>query len=80
MQKRLVLVVLILLLVHGVSYSQGCSQCKLVAEQGSALGEDSFGSNINYGIYILMTLPYLIFLIAFRKRIYRFFRSKFARS
>ncbi|MEJ6582832.1 MAG: hypothetical protein QNL61_05870 [Crocinitomicaceae bacterium] len=56
-------------------FSQGCSQCKLLAEQGSELDEASFGSNINYGILYLMTIPYILLLILFRKRIIRLFRA-----
>lgn len=70
------------LLIGGLelAYGQGCSQCKLVAEQGSELDEASFGTNINYGILYLMVLPYIILFVIFRKRIFRFFRSYFARS
>ena len=56
-------------------FTQGCSQCKLVAEQGSELDENSFGSNINSGILYLMILPYLLILFLFRKRIVSFFKT-----
>ncbi len=55
--------------------AQGCSQCKLLAEQGSELNEASFGSNINYGILYLMIIPYLLLIFLFRKRISLFFKS-----
>ncbi len=58
-----------LLLVVSYSYGQGCSQCKLLAEQGSELDEASFGENINYGILYLMAAPYVLLLIFFRKKI-----------
>tara|TARA_R110001599_G_scaffold46289_1_gene135890 strand:- start:361 stop:603 length:243 start_codon:yes stop_codon:yes gene_type:complete len=58
-----------------IVFSQGCSQCKLLAEQGSELDEASFGSNINYGILYLMTIPYILLFILFRKRILRLFRA-----
>jgi len=58
---------------------QGCSQCKLLAEQGSDLGEASFGSNINYGILYLMAMPYIIGVAVityiFRKKLSIFFRG-----
>lgn len=60
-----------------VVFSQGCSQCKLLAEQGSELDDESFGSNINYGILYLMTIPYILLLILFRKRIGNLFRALF---
>jgi hypothetical protein len=56
-------------------YAQGCSQCKLVAEQGSEMDENSFGSGINSGIMYLMLIPYLLILFLFRKRILTFFKS-----
>lgn len=56
-------------------YGQGCSQCKMLTEQGSELDEASFGSNINIGILYLMIIPYLIIMFLFRKRIFTFVRS-----
>lgn len=73
---RILLVVAILLIVD-YSFSQGCSQCKLLAEQGSEVDEDSFGTNINSGILYLMALPYIalvIVLIAFRKKVVLLFK------
>ena len=43
-------VLIAVVLITDVALGQGCSQCKLLAEQGSELDEASFGSNINYGI------------------------------
>lgn len=71
----IVALVLGLIVLESVGYSQGCSQCKLLAEQGSGLDENSFGSNINYGILFLMAIPYVIFLLFFRKRVVRLFKS-----
>jgi len=73
---RIFLIVAILLVVD-YSFSQGCSQCKLLAEQGSEVDEDSFGTNINSGILYLMALPYIalvIVLITFRKKLILFFK------
>lgn len=61
-------------------FSQGCSQCKLLAEQGSELDEASFGSNINSGIIYLMIIPYLIIMFIFRKQIVSFLRGVFAKK
>ncbi len=74
--KRALFLLIALLLVVDFSYSQGCSQCKLLAEQGSELDENSFGTNINSGILYLMAFPYLILLFLFRHRIIRFFKGK----
>lgn len=71
------ILLLIAIFVVDIVFSQGCSQCKLLAEQGSELDEASFGSNINYGILYLMTIPYILLLILFRKRIGNLFRALF---
>jgi hypothetical protein len=68
--KIKVLLFLVLLVTSTQSiWAQGCSQCKLLAEQGSGLEEASFGSNINSGILFLMTIPYLILMFLFREQI-----------
>jgi hypothetical protein len=59
------------------SFSQGCSQCKMLAEQGAEVDEGSFGSTINSGILYLMTIPYLILMFLFRERIFRFVKGVF---
>jgi len=72
-----ILLILVVLLIVDYSFSQGCSQCKLLAEQGSEVDEDSFGTNINSGILYLMALPYIalvIVLIAFRKKVMLLFK------
>jgi hypothetical protein len=74
--KRALFLLIALLLVVDFSYGQGCSQCKLLAEQGAELDENSFGTNINSGILYLMAFPYLILLFLFRHRIIRFFKGK----
>lgn len=74
MKKWMVLLV-ILVAVVGLSYGQGCSQCKLLSEQGSELDENSFGSNINSGILYLMAIPYLLIFFLLRKRIFGFFKN-----
>tara|TARA_R100001591_G_scaffold112781_2_gene125453 strand:- start:1027 stop:1275 length:249 start_codon:yes stop_codon:yes gene_type:complete len=61
-------------------YPQGCSQCKLLVEQGSELSERSFGTNINIGILFLMIIPYLIIIVIFREQIKNFLLLKFGRS
>jgi hypothetical protein len=80
--KKIVLLLVVLLVVDQV-FAQGCSQCKLLAEQGQngdELGEDSFGTNLNYGILYLMAIPYILLLFFFRKRIARLFRALTAKK
>lgn len=80
MQKRAVLILLFVLIVVDLSYGQGCSQCKLVAEQGSELEESAFASNINYGILFLMAIPYVIIFAVFHKPIFKFLRQTFSKG
>lgn len=67
---------LVLVFVAVYADAQGCSQCKLLAEQSTEVGEASFGTNINKGILFLMAIPYILLFILFRKRIIQFFRSR----
>jgi hypothetical protein len=60
--------------------AQGCSQCKLLAEQNAGLDEDSFGSNINGGILYLMIIPYLLLMFLFRKQIIGFVKGYFSKK
>lgn len=80
MQKRILIIALFSLVTAQNIFAQGCSQCKLVAEQASELDEASFGSNINTGILYLMLIPYLLIMFLFRKRIMHFFRGLFSRK
>ena len=68
------------LLLSADALAQGCSQCKLLAEQGSEMDESAFGSNINTGILYLMVIPYLLLMFLFRKPIVAFFKGLFAKK
>jgi len=72
----LIIAILFFFLFLESAYGQGCSQCKLIAEQSSEAGEASFATNINKGILLLMAMPYLILLIALRKKIIGLFQKK----
>jgi hypothetical protein len=76
--KRLIIFVLFIIalfLTENV-IAQGCSQCKMLAEQGSEVDENSFGSSINTGILYLMIIPYLILMFLFREKIIGFLKSR----
>lgn len=76
MKKWFLIVLVLAALFYGnEAFAQGCSQCKLMAEQGSELDESSFGSSINTGILYLMIIPYILIFFLFRKRIISFFRT-----
>lgn len=69
------ILILLFLVSSADAIAQGCSQCRLLAEQSSGLDESSFASNMNFGILYLMLFPYLILMFLFRKPIIRFIRS-----
>lgn len=77
MNKRLILLVIVMIAIVALdyTYAQGCSQCKLISEQSAEAGEASFATNINKGILLLMSMPYIILVIIFRKRIIGLFRK-----
>lgn len=66
---------LLLLLMAPDGFAQGCSQCKLLAEQSADIEEASFGSNINKGILFLMAIPYILLFLLFRKKIAGIFKK-----
>ena len=73
--RQLILTFAVLFGCAAHSLAQGCSQCRMMTEQGSGLDEGSFGNNINSGILYLMIIPYLLILFLFRHRIISFFRG-----
>lgn len=77
MKRSLILLILISIVQTQNILAQGCSQCKMLAEQGSGLDENSFASNINGGILYLMLIPYLILLFLFRKPVFNFLKGFF---
>lgn len=77
----MVLSVFVLAMVFAQNiYAQGCSQCKMVATQGSEMDEASFGTNINTGIIYLMLIPYLLMIFLFRKKIVKVIKALFSHS
>ncbi len=66
---RSVLLISVLFLAQS-TYAQ-CAMCKAVAED--AMEESA--ANINIGILYIMMIPYIILLIAFRKKIINGFRQ-----
>lgn len=74
--KKVGLLILILGVFVFETQAQGCSQCKMLAEQSSEAGEASFGSNINKGILFLMAIPYILLFLLFRKKLVLLFKKK----
>lgn len=80
MKVKLTGLFLFLITLSQQSFAQGCSQCKLLAEQNASLDENSFGSNINGGILYLMIIPYLLLMFLFRKQIIGFLKTFFSKK
>lgn len=80
MKLKLSLFLILIVTMVQSAWTQGCSQCKLLAEQGSGLEEASFGSNINSGILFLMIIPYLILMFLFREQVKNVFSKLFSKS
>jgi hypothetical protein len=79
MKLKLSLFLILIVTMVQRAWTQGCSQCKLLAEQGSGLEEASFGSNINSGILFLMIIPYLILMFLFREQVKNVFSKLFSK-
>ncbi len=79
--KKIILLFLATILTFSQQiFAQGCSQCKLLAEQGAEMDESSFGTNINSGILYLMIIPYILILFLFRKKILAVLRMVFLKK
>ena len=76
--KRSIFLLIFFLLFGTQEIIAQCSQCKLLAEQGGGLDENSFANNINGGILYLMLVPYLILLFLFRKPVFNFLKGLFS--
>jgi hypothetical protein len=77
MKHKLILLFVLVFFQVSTILAQGCSQCKLLAKQGSEVDEASFGTNINSGILYLMIIPYLLLVFLFRKQIFGFIKGFF---
>jgi hypothetical protein len=80
MKVKLLVLIIALISFSQEIFAQGCSQCKMLAEQNAGLDEDSFGSNINGGILYLMIIPYLLLMFLFRKQIIGFLKGFFSKK
>jgi len=78
MKHKLFLLFFLACFQFSTALAQGCSQCKLLAKQGSEVDEASFGTNINVGILYLMVIPYFLLMFLFRKQIIGFVKGVFS--
>lgn len=69
MKKFLLILILMTIATYGMS--QGCSQCRMMADQSTEVSANDFGRNINTGILFLIAIPYCILMFLFRKQLLR---------
>ena len=69
----------VVLLLPAETWAQGCAMCKAVAETqpgGNVYGgSQSIGGGLNKGILFMMTVPYVLLFLFFRKRIFGFIKE-----
>jgi len=73
MKKWSLFLLVVAVVLSDTAFGQ-CAMCKATAEAGQE-NDIEFGRNINVGIMILMTIPYIILFLLFRKQIVRVFRA-----
>ena len=74
MKKKHIIATLVLVLLAVGAYSQ-CAMCKAAAESDLKNNPNSFAKGLNTGIIFLMTIPYIIVGVIFRKDVVQFFRN-----
>lgn len=81
LRRSLVLVAALvaLLALAPETWAQGCSMCKAVAgsqADGATFGgSQAVGGGLNTGILFMMSVPYLLLFLFFRKRIFGFVKE-----
>ena len=73
-KRKVIFTVLMLALTAYAAYSQ-CAMCKAAAESDAANNPNSVAKGLNKGIMLLLSLPYVVVGIIFRKDIGQFFRN-----
>jgi hypothetical protein len=75
-KKFLPFIIVLVLVIWAVDVdAQGCSMCKARAENAAEEMDESMGQQLNYGILYLMSIPYIILFLLFRKKIFKFFKE-----
>ena len=77
MKKWGLFLLVVAVVLSDTSFGQ-FAMCKATAEAGQE-NDIEFGRNINVGIMILMTIPYIILFLLFRKQIVRVFKALISR-
>jgi len=74
MNKKIIYTVALLTLTTYAAYSQ-CAMCKAAAESDAANNPNSVAKGLNAGIIFLMTVPYVVVGIIFRKELLLLIRN-----
>jgi hypothetical protein len=74
MRNRHIITTFVFLLFAIAVYSQ-CAMCKAAAESDLKNNPNSLAKGLNTGILFLMTIPYIIVGIIFRKDVVQFFKN-----
>ena len=74
-KKLFPFLLLLCIIFFAADVSAQCSMCSAVAEGATEEVDESIGQQLNYGILYLMSIPYIILFILFRKKIFKFFRE-----
>lgn len=74
MNKKAIYTAALLLLSAYAAYSQ-CAMCKAAAESSVANNPNSVAKGLNTGIMFLMTIPYVVVAIIFRKELVQLIRN-----
>lgn len=74
MTKKVILSGALLLLVSFAGYAQ-CAMCKAAAEESVKHDPNSVAKGLNTGIIFLMTIPYVVVGIIFRKELIQVVRN-----
>lgn len=75
--RKLVLIALTMLFAiwQNASYAQGCVACRATAEQQGETTGSNIAEGLNLGIIYLMIIPYILLMILFRKKIFKFIKE-----
>lgn len=75
--KRIAILALTVLFAiwQKASYAQGCVACKATAEQQGETTGSNIAEGLNLGIIYLMIIPYILLMILFRKKIFKFIKE-----
>jgi hypothetical protein len=74
MNKKVLFTACVFALTAYAAYSQ-CAMCKAAAESDAANNPDSVAKGLNKGILLLLTIPYIVVGVIFRKELGQLIRN-----